>query len=208
MKIFKNILMAAAVIVAGILSASAQQVDIFSATRTYVIAPPQNFGVNGGVGLWTNTAVDHVKLAGRVKIDFLTLTNSGTTGGTLSASVYTSPDNTNWTALANYALITGPTTDIITNLFYPGTNTCANSVLLPGTVTYPTAATAGYSTPYLLPLQFTNTAAITLNGKPNVQIGFNITDQPRYINIIYSAGGTITNFTGGALLTAMPVSPF
>lgn len=200
----KNIFLAVVAAVVGCLSAQAQTYDIFSATRTYVIVPPQNFGVNGGTGLYTNTAVDHVKLDGRVKIDFLTLTNSGTTGGTLTASVYTSPDNTNWTALANYAIITGPTTETITNSFYPGTNTCANSVMIPGTVTYPTAATFGSATPYLAPLPFTNTAAITLNGKPNVQIGFNIMDQPRYINIIYTAGGTVTNFTGGALLTAMP----
>jgi hypothetical protein len=204
---FKNLALAGLAVLGLSFSAGAQTFDMFNATRTYILAPTQNIGVNGGVGLITNTAVDHVKLLGRVKVDFIMLTNSGTTGGTLTAQLYTAPDNTNFTALANYALISSPTTDIITNAYYPGTNTCANSMMLPGTATYPTAATAGYATPYLAPLPFTNTGAFTLNGNPNVQVAFNITDQPRYIRLVYTAGGTVTNFTGGAILTGYPILP-
>ena len=179
--------------------------DLFESTRTYVLAAPQNIGVNGGVGLITNGPIDHLKFSGRVKIDFLTSTNTGTTGGTLTATVYTSPDQTNLTALANYALIRSATTENITNLTYGGTNLYAgNSILLPGTKTTPVASSSFWTTTYLAPLPFTNSGAITLNGNNTVQIGFNADDQARYIYVVYTAGGTVTNFTTSAILTGLP----
>ena len=192
-------------VIAATVTAQAQVQDVFSSTRTYVLTTPENITVNGGVGLVTNGPIDHVKLLGRAKIDFLTATNTGATGGTLTATVYTSPDMTNWTALANYALISSPTTDAITNYWSYGTsNVVNNSVLLPGTATTPTAAGGGFATPYLAPLPFTNSGAITLNGKGTVEIGFNVIDQARYLEVAYTAGGTVTNFTTGAILTGTP----
>ncbi|MDE2019834.1 MAG: hypothetical protein KGJ13_05830 [Patescibacteria group bacterium] len=181
----------------------AQVQDVFSATRTYVLAAPQNF--TAASGIVTNGPVDHVKLLGRVKVDFMTVTNTGTTGGTLTAQIYTSSDTTNLTALSNYALISSTTADSITNWWsYGGSNVVANAVLLPGTLTTPVAASGGFVTPYLAPLPFTNSGAITLNGNKTVEIGFNIIDQPRYIYVVYTTGGTVTNFTGGAILTGTP----
>ena len=203
MKFNQWILGVAAVGVMLVQSARAQiGFDTYAATRTYVLAAPQNIGVNGGVGLVTNGPVDHIKFTGTVKLDLLTVTNTGTTGGTLTATIYTSPDQTNLTALANYALTTSPTTDNITNYYYGGTNLVAsNSVLMPNTPTTPTAWSAGYATPYPAPTLFTNTGAITLTGNKTVQVGIRILDQPRYLYVVYTAGGTVTNFTTSALIT-------
>ena len=203
MKFNKLILGLAAVGAMLVQTASAQiGFDTFSSTRTYVLAAPQNIAVNAGVGLVTNGPVDKVRLIGTGKIDFLTATNTGATGGTLTATLYGSPDQTNLTAISNYALIT-PTTESITNATYGGTNLIAsNSVLLPGTVTTPTAYSAGFATPYLAPALFTNTGAITLNGNKNVQVGLRMIDMPRYLYVVYTAGGTVTNFTTGAVITS------
>lgn len=203
MNIFKKFLLTVVVAVGALVATTASAqigFDTFSATRTYVLAVPQNIGAASG--LVTNAALDHIKFTGTVKIDFLTVTNTSTTGGTLTAQVYTSPDQTNLTALANYALISSPTSEIITNLYYGSTNlTATNSILLPATATSPTAWSAGYATPYPAPNPFTNTAAITLNGNKTVQIGVRILDQPRYIYVVFTPGGTVTNFTASALLT-------
>jgi len=198
MKFNKFILGLGAMLLAA--SVGAQTFDVFSATRTYVLSAPKNFIVSSGVV--TNGPLDHVKLLGRVKVDFMAQTN--TAGGTLSATVYTSPDQTNLTALANYAIISAATTDSLTNLYY-GTNglVANNSVLLPGTMTTPTTSSA-FVTPYLASLPFTNSGAITLIGAGNTEIGFNITDQPRYIYVVYTPGGTATNITAGAILTGTP----
>ena len=198
MKFNKFILGLGAVLLAA--SVSAQTIDVFSATRTYVLSAPKNFGTT--TGTVTNGPVDHIRLLGRVKVDFMAQTN--TAGGTLSATVYTSPDQTNLTALANYAIISAATTDSFTNLYY-GTNglVANNSVMLPGTVTLPMTS-SGFVTPYLAALPFTNSGAITLIGAGNTEIGFNITDQPRYVYVVYTPGGSATNITAGAILTGTP----
>jgi hypothetical protein len=200
---FNKILLAVAAVAACIATSAQAQIgfDTFAVSRTYVLAAPQNIGPASN--LVTNGPIDKVKLSGTGKIDFLTVTNTGTTGGTLTATLYTSVDQTNLVALANYALITAPTTDSITNYYYGGPNlTCNNSVLLPGTVTSPTAWSAGFNTPYLAPSLFTNSGAITLTGNKTVQVGIRITDTPRYIYVVYTPGGSVTNFTAAALLTA------
>ena len=199
---FNKIFLVVAAVAAFIATTAQAQLgfDSFAISRTYVLAAPQNIGAASN--LVTNGPIDKVKLTGTGKIDFLTVTNTGTTGGTLTATLYTSVDQTNLVALANYALITSPTTDSITNYYYNSTGLVANnSVLLPGTVTAPTAYSAGFNTPYLAPALFTNSGAITLTGNKTVQVGIRLTDTPRYIYVVYTPGGTVTNFTASALLT-------
>jgi hypothetical protein len=204
-----KILAAVAVSVVSV-SALAQTPDLFNSTRTYVLAAPQNIVVSAA-NLVTNGPLDHAKLLGRVTVDFTTVTNTGNTGGTLTAQLFTSSDNTNWTALANYAIVNSTYTDNITNYWnYGSSNVVANTLLLPGTVTTPTGYSAGFVTPYLAPLQFTNSGAITLSGAGNktVEVSFNVIDQPRYINVVYTPGGTVTNFTTAALLHGVNTQPF
>lgn len=201
MKFSKIILVLLAVIGFAVSSPAQYGFNTFSATRTIVAATPQNIGADSG--LVTNGPIDLLKLQGVGILNLVTVTNTGTTGGTLAALLYTSADQTNLVAVTNFALITVPTTDTITNVSYGGTNlTAANSVLLPGTITTPTASSSGFATPYLAPAPFTNSGAITLNGNKAVQVGLPVSSLRRYLYIVYQPGGTVTNFTAGALLTA------
>ncbi len=74
------------------------QVDLFGAPRTLIVSPP-NLTVNAT--LTTNSPVDTHGYLGIGKIDIFSVTNGG---GSLTVTFETSPDMTNWTALANYAL--------------------------------------------------------------------------------------------------------
>lgn len=178
--------------------ADAQTYDLFNGTRVLVMTSPQNIGV--GQSTVTNGPVDHVRLTGRVLVSLNTITNTGTTGGTLTATLYSSPDQTNLTAITGIALATS-TTLSYTNGLYGGTNLVANNTVMePGVATSPTVYSSGFAAPYLAPAAFTNTGAITLNGKPNVLASFNIDDQYRYIYVIYTSGGSATNFTTSGLI--------
>ena len=193
----------AVVVAAGALSlpAMAQRaVDAYAATRTIVLAAPQNLTVNGGVNLVTNGPVDVRMFDGIASLDFFAYTNTGTTGGTLTATVYGSPDETNLTALSSYSLASN-TTITSTNFYFGGTNlTASETYLLPGSWIYPTANTAGWATPTFYEAPFTNSAAITLT-KTYAKIGVSIGDAPRYLYVVWTTGGSITNFTVGATLS-------
>jgi len=186
--------------------------DAYSASRELVITAPVNINVvtAGPNGLYTNAAVDLSPFIGNVKIDITANTNIATATGTLTVSMYGSADATNWTAVANYAIQQTPYSQSITNMgFANSTNLIVtDSFLLPGTVTSPTAATAGFATPYLLPTPFTNTAAITLISSGTVTgntiVGLRVKDQPRYLRLLYAAtSGTVTNATVSATLTGL-----
>lgn len=186
--------------------------DAYSASREIIVTAPINLNVvtAGPNGLYTNGAVDLSPLIGNVKLDINVNTNVATATGTLTVSLYGSADATNWTAIANYAIQQTPYSLSITNMgFANSTNlVVTDSFLMPGTVTTPTAATAGFATPYLLPTPYTNTAAITLVSSGtvtgNTMVGLRVKDQPRYLRLLYLAtSGTTTNFTVGATLTGL-----
>lgn len=186
-----------AVLTAGLLLAASlparAQFDLFGGPRTFVIMSPQAITTTA-----SNAPVDIHALDGIAKVDIFCVSNTG--GGTLTITAYTSPDTTNWTALANYASATS-TTVIGTNFYYGGQLKSTNTVLLPGTITTPTATTAGFATKYLLSAPFTNSAAISQAGSGVVQIGFNVSDKDRYFSIQFTGS---TNYTVGALLTGKP----
>ena len=186
--------------VGTLLTASAQEFPT-QTTRTLVLSAMQTMS-GAAVGVVTNGPQDKIGAIGQGYIDIVSLTNAA--GNIETAQIYTSPDQTNLTALANYALISSPTTINVTNFLYGGTNglTCANLSLLPGTITTPTAATAGYAAPYLAELPFTNTGAITITAKGTYRVIINnINDANRYFYIVYTPSGTATNITVGANLT-------
>lgn len=180
-------------------TASAQRgFDTFAAPRTVVLATPQKITETAPVV--TNGPVDIRVFDGTAMVLIQSLTN---TVGTVTAQLYTSPDQTNLTALANYALATS-TSITYTNYRY-GTNgvlTAANTYLLPGVWTTPTLP-AGFVSGYLSPAQFTNSGAVTITQKGAYMVGFNANDAPdRYLYIVWSGlTGTTTNFTVGATLT-------
>lgn len=198
----KNLILAATVAFALAVTSTAHAqgygADVFGSHRTVVMGTTgvRSGGTSGNI---TNNPVDIRGFEGVAKVDFIVTTNSG--GGTLTATIETSPDTTNWTAIANYALATSAT-QISTNTYYGSSLFATNTLLLPGVTTTPTAATAGFATPYLAPAAFTNTGAVTVSAGGVFSIGFVIQDQPRYAHVVWTPGGTVTNYGGAAVLTA------
>lgn len=171
--------------------------DVWGATRTLIVGAPSQMLYSAAPV--TNNAVDLRMFTGVVKLDLFVKTN---TTGTLTATIETSTDSTNWSAVT---FAKGVATAInYTNIYYAaGTNNIVitNNYVLPGTITTPTAATSGWYTPYLAPAAFTNSGAITLVGNTVTSVGFKADDQLRYLHIVWTPGGTGTNLNYGAVLT-------
>lgn len=183
----------------GITSAQAQGgngFDFYGIPRTIILSGPQ---IISGISV-TSAPVDLHHMTGIAKLTLVNQTNVSAPAGSMTATLQTSTDNTNWVNVANYALST-QTAINYTNNSYAGTNLyTTNNFILPGTLQTPTAATAGFATPYLLPAQFTNTTAITVTGNGFYEVGLNIDDLLRYARIYWTPGATTTN-TVGAVLT-------
>lgn len=179
------------------LTASAQRTtDLFGAPRSVVVTPAN---VVPGASFVTNT-VDMIMLDGTVALDIFAVTNTGATGGTLTATLYSSYDKTNFTLLP-YALGTNYTVTY-TNKYYGGTNlTQADTYALPGYFITPSAASAGWATPYFQSTAFTNTGAINVATANVYHIGFAANDVGRYLHIVWNPGGTVTNFSVGAVVS-------
>ncbi len=189
-------------IVACAMVASTAMAQEFPAqtTRTLVLSPMQTMSGSTFASV-TNGPQDKLGAVGQGFIDICASTNAS--GNTETAQIYTSPDQTNLTALANYGLINSTTSLTVTNFLYGGTNglTAANLYLLPGTITTPTASTSGWATPYVAEIPFTNSGAITISKGTYRVIINNMQDANRYFYIVYSASGTATNLAVGANLT-------
>jgi hypothetical protein len=204
MKLLTKIAVLVGILAACAINVRAQRsVDVFEATRTFSLCAPTNI-IGGPAGNLTNNWVDIRGLEGLAKIDFSCTTNIGTAGGTLTATVQVSADQTNITTITNFAAITNGNPFIITN------NTlglkATNVVLIPGSATTPMASAVGFATGYLAPLgggtvTYTNGGAVTITAGTDPQIGFSIPDQPEYARVIWTVGGTATNWTVGAKLT-------
>lgn len=192
---FTSKILAAALVIATMIVATAQaQFNLFSAQRSIVVAPPQTF--TPGTPTVTNGPVDIGGYLGEAYIDIVSFTNAG---GALTATIETSNNSTNatqWSAFTNYALISSTTSYSYTNFSDPtwATNVYAtNPYLLPGTITTPTAYSAGYATPYLAPLYWTNGGAITITKAGVYRVGFKAQDQKRYLHIIWTPTGASSN---------------
>ena len=179
------------------------QFDYFGQSRSLVVAAPTSLGATST--LVTNSPVNVKEFDGVARIDFSLYTNAACV---VTAQIYTSPNGTNsWSALTNYALATASTLTI-TNVvalasgYTNGSALCTNNYLIPGVITTPTAATAGWAAPYVAPAQFTNQAAVTLNGQTITSIGFNISDCAAYLEIVWGTSGTATNAIASANLVA------
>jgi hypothetical protein len=190
MKFTKYLIVMLSVAAVCISTARAQN-DIFNTVRTANIGSVSAIGIGGLPA--TNGPVDILGYNGRGVVLLTTFTN-GIGGGNLYAAVETSPDTTNWTQLANYAVITSPTSISYTNTGYAGANlVVADNFLLPGTITTPTAYSAGFNTPDLATLMFTNTGTVNVSKNGNYAIGINLTDSARYIHVVWT--GSATNGT-------------
>lgn len=189
---FNKLILGLAAVAAVSLATSAYSAidnDVYSTTRLLQIGTPGTLLPTALVT--TNGPVDLLGYNGTGFILFNTGTNAG---GTLTATIETSPDTNTWTQLANFSLINTVTTANVTNLYF-GTNAIVvNSYLLPFTATYPTASTAGFATPYPAMNLFTNAAgAITMTKAGSYVVGIRLTDAPRYLHVVFSATGGATN---------------
>ena len=193
---FISKLILAATLIACTLTASAQRsLDTFGAPRTL------NLGVNSlgaAQTVVTNGPYDIRMYDGITKITIFNGTNSNNAGGTLTCQIYTSADQTNLTALT-YALAVNKQIKY-TNGYYAALLYGTNNWVLPGTITTPSSAQSWVS-PYLSVAPFTNTAAVTITTTGVYEVGFNAGDVGRYLYLVYTPGGTTTNFTCGATMT-------
>ena len=199
MKLNKHIMLVLAVASLSLTAFAQRSSDLYGAPRTVVLSSAQTFGA--ATGVVTNGPIDVRLLDGTALVTIFSATNTGTTGGTLTATLLGSQDQTNYSAVT-YSLATA-TSVAYTNFWY-GTNglKATDVYLLPGTVTTPTASSAGWATPYLVSAPFTNTTAITCSPIYPVQVGVVVGDAPRYLYIVWTPGGTVTNFTTSATVTA------
>lgn len=190
MKFLKNLILTA--VIALCAANASAQFNLFSEPRTLIVTPPQFVTTTV-----SNTIVDIHGWEGVAKLDLISQTNVTTNG--ITALITTSPDRTNWTAIANYALGVSNAV-ILTNTFYGTATPLATNLYQSGGVkTIPTAATAGFTTTYTTALPFTNSGSITVAGfgavdSSGVQtVGFVIPDQARYLQIVWTTTGTSTN---------------
>jgi hypothetical protein len=198
MRLFKNILLTVGLITATAIPAMAQGgrgFDAFENPRSITITQATNILSGGQVS--TTNVIDRIGFTGIAKLTLFGATNAG--AATWTNIVQSSPDTTNWYPTL-YALATN-TTIVYTNSAYATTNVFlfgTNNYLLPGVLTTPAIATAGFGTPYLAMIAYTNTNSIVLGSSGVEEIGFNISDQNRYIRVITQ---TYSNVSFGVQLT-------
>lgn len=202
MKFSKNLIAALFMLVCALLSClPARAQDTFAQPRTIVLAAPRI--LDASAAKFTNGPIDIRGYLGTANIDIFSVTNAG---GALTASLYYSNDQTNLTAVPNYALISSATSYSYTNRFYGGTNVWAtNPWLLPGSLTNRTDAAAGYINSYLDPTTtpFTNSAAITVTSKGIYRVGLRAQDLQSYLYIVWTPTGSSSNDIVGATFTGL-----
>lgn len=144
--------------------------------------------------------------------NFTVYTSSNITakaGTATTATIELSSDTTNWVALTNYALATS-TTISYTNWNWGSSNVIASDTyLMPGVYATPTSATAGYSTPLLVPALYTNSAALTMTSGSATLIAYHVPRTLGYVHIIWAATGApvATNAIVGALFNGIRSEP-
>lgn len=196
MKIFKiSLAVVAATLVS--LATIAQSFDAFGPFPVLTVITPTQ--INGAT-TQSNLPVDIRLFTGIVNVPVMCWTNGG---GSVTVQLRQAA-NTNgpWTDIT--AIAKGvPTTIYYTNAAAGASIYATNNWVLPGTVTSPTAATAGWASTYLLPAQYTNSGAITVGtSTTGVQtLAFNADDVQRYFQIIYvTTGAASTNSLGAAII--------
>jgi hypothetical protein len=163
--------------------------------------------INNTTGLTvTNSPVLLRMLDGVCAVDIYAQTNlvGSAVVGTLTYTLQSSPDQTNWTSVPNFALISAPTAITYTNAYYGSTNLLStNNFLIPGTYIYPNAASGGFVGPYLQSLPYTNAMPVSLSTGYQT-IGFDVDNVGSYVRSIWTATGT--NWSVGSTIMAVPIS--
>ena len=201
MKFNKFILGLAAICGMALAPCASAQSDAVSANAPLILA---NFGTLAAAApiVSTNAPVFLSGYYGKGEIYLISSTNAG---GTVTATIETSPDTTNWTAIPSYSLAANYT-QTWTNTYYGSTNLLAtNTWVLSYSPTASTPSTAGYVSTYAAvtgTLQNTNTGAVTITKAGIYKIGVSLpTDS--YMHVIWTCTGGATNGSTvvGAFLT-------
>lgn len=222
--VIKTAVIAAAIVAAVVLapqSAKAQGrgFDLWGASRVVTVTPitqASNNTATTGTNSFpiTNGWIDIHAFNGVGYLSFFCctnwITNIQTAGQLFTNQPQVSNDGSNWVSLTNYAFSSNLAI-VFTNYSYGGTggtgstNVATNNTLLPGVIQNPTASTAGFATPYLLPNPFTNSAAVVVTPFTQYTLGFKVDDQlGRYLRCNWTTGGqTFTNATLGAWFTGV-----
>lgn len=182
----KNILLCGILAMSAAFNCAAQSgFNYFEEPRTIALTWPTNLTTTT-----SNLVIDIHGFEGIGTVDMMALSN--TTGVTITALLSTSPDRTNWTAVT-YALATSNNV-IYTNLYYgSGTPLATNQLLRAGTLTTPTASSAGFASKYVLPAPYTNTGTVSIGTLQLATVGFSVPDAGRYLQIAWTITGTSTN---------------
>ena len=166
--------------------------DVFAGSRTILALPPQV------ITAVVSNVVDVHGYDGVAKIDLISATRDAANVTTFTLAGSATRTGT-YATIATFALGV-PTTVPLTNTASGG---ATNYIYYAGTVTTPTAATAGWATPYLVPSAFTSSGSIALTGCTNGVLGFSIPDVPRYLSITATPTMSTSN-TVMAIITAYP----
>lgn len=180
--------------------AAKASIDLFGAPRVVQVSPPTALGTGAATPV-TNAVVDLRNYDGVVNLLVSMKTNAA--GGVAVLTLYSSVNGTNaWTAVTTAATATS-TTVISTNMAQGAGSanfTATNTYFLPGTLTTPTAGTAGFASVYLTAAPFTNSAVVTFTGDGWYSLGLNIDDLNRFMIGVWTVSGTTTNMTGAAIM--------
>lgn len=204
MKLIQKIL--AMVIISGAVASAAAQgnFDYFAAPKTIVLQSPVVLAQSGTTVLnASNNAINIGRFLGDVVVDINITSNSVAGTGTNVFTIQSSPNGSNsWTTVSITAFAT-PTTIVTTN-YYGTTNSqfilTTNNFMVPGTITYPTVASAGFSGQYVIPAPFTSNASATTIGSATYTIGFDADNQGNFIQILWTQSGSNSDFTVSAVL--------
>jgi hypothetical protein len=210
-KLVNNLLLVAALVGMMVLPALAQD-DLFNGSRTLVLSAPQKLAMTGTTAALATNVVDLRGFLGRGFISLNVISNSADVAvdPTLIVTLEAGTDTTNYTTLSSALATATQTSVIITNSSLgTGTNiSVTDTFLLPGTLTTPTAATAGFATPYVSPAAFTGSGLFTNNSASKSYLyGINLQDTARYLRVRYSLNGSNANYGVSATLTGLGAKP-
>lgn len=207
MKFTKIVLMAALTMLAALMCPAQNGFDFFGIPRTLELGAPLNYTNSGTAVLsttFTNGPYDLNFFTGIGKVDITIISNKvdATTGvaASLTATLEQSDDQTTWTAITTAALANRTSITFTNGLL--GTNTTATDIFqLPGTNTTPTASSAGFATPYLVPANFNQTASVVSTTSKAFSLGIPMDSTKRYIHVIWTVAGSNVTYGGSAFLT-------
>ena len=204
MKPFQTILVGAAATAAlGITSLAIAQglgSDEFGAVTTRLLAAWETT-TNTLIVTNSSTDLNNMTGIGKITLNFA----SDNSAGVGAFVVQSSADTTNWATLGNVALGVSTAITKTNSLAAGGSITNIYTNFLSGTgVTTPTASTAGFATPYIPALLFTNTASVSITNAGVATLGFIINDANRYLRLKVTCSGTFTNSGWTADITGTP----